>query len=766
MNGPISYYNLDDLNVPEEEKNSFEYIRQRVDWLIYTTVREKIHLQTARNLYTGRRDRDEFRYLEETFGIETPIEIKMTSLIKTRINALVGLLLDKVFTYTVGVNDVATIKIIEDDKKTELTKKLQATATRSTKQEEPLIPDGFLEDLELMLNTNFISEFEKSVQHLITYYRQSANITYKRKVKNLFKDLLITGECYYRSYVKAEGLDPIFEVKKPENIFYSINTNYEFLREGNVNHVNGVVCREFMTRSEILSKYGEMMDEDSKQALFTNSPLLAGNQLLRHGRDLSRRAFHEDEHYYNQIYGNTEDVLPVYHVEFIVNNPVEISDKEAEERRQVDRAEMEDSYGDVKEIEQVTYRQDRYEAIRIGYEIYLNVGKSKHVMRSTTDPYRCGLTYNGVMLNIREGKPASLALELKDLQDTYDILTFYRDNLIANSGVDGSRVNLAAIPKALGNNFMERVLKFLALRKQGVELIDPTEEGANLFAHYGDFTASLNGNVIEAIEAVKESIERQADIISGVNRHMYQAAEVRDAVSNVRMGQQQTSLVTKEVFELADELQVNILIDMVNAGKIAYSKGKRGTYIMGPSTVAFEIAPKYFCFTDYDIHIVNNDIENTRIASLRANIPELIQAQLLDPDILVKLSMLDSTREILHIVEANLVKKRKENNAAQQLMSENEELKKAYEEVQKTLEQLKAKENTYKDRELTLKEKESQHKMQLDAKKTELEERKTRALEEAAKQEIIKDQEVIKLEREQLHSTNVHTNAREPKNDL
>jgi hypothetical protein len=29
------------------------------------------------------------------------------------------------------------------------------------------------------------------------------------------------------------------------------------------------------------------------------------------------------------------------------------------------------------------------------------------------------------------------------------------------------------------------------LRKQGLELVDPTEDGANLFQHYGDFNASI-----------------------------------------------------------------------------------------------------------------------------------------------------------------------------------------------------------------------------------------------------------------------------------
>ena len=60
MHGPVGYYNLDDINLTEEEKNSFAYLRSRVDWIIYTNVREKEHVTTARNLYRGVRDREEY----------------------------------------------------------------------------------------------------------------------------------------------------------------------------------------------------------------------------------------------------------------------------------------------------------------------------------------------------------------------------------------------------------------------------------------------------------------------------------------------------------------------------------------------------------------------------------------------------------------------------------------------------------------------------------------------------------------------------------
>jgi hypothetical protein len=56
--------------------------------------------------------------------------------------------------------------------------------------------------------------------------------------------------------------------------------------------------------------------------------------------------------------------------------------------------------------------------------------------------------------------------------------------------------------------------KWVTLRKQGLELVDPTEDGANLFQHYG-FNASIQGDAINAVNAILESLAVQADIVSG-----------------------------------------------------------------------------------------------------------------------------------------------------------------------------------------------------------------------------------------------------------
>ena len=59
----------------------------------------------------------------------------------------------------------------------------------------------------------------------------------------------------------------------------------------------------------------------------------------------------------------------------------------------------------------------------------------------------------------------------------YDLLCFYRDNLIASSGTVGDIIDVSVLPKFLGTNLAERIQKALAWKKQGAFLIDSSQEG-------------------------------------------------------------------------------------------------------------------------------------------------------------------------------------------------------------------------------------------------------------------------------------------------
>lgn len=780
----ISNLNIEDIHISEKDKDTFNYIKKKTDFLIATLVKEDRHIKKCRDLYDGVRDPREYEYLQNTYGLETAMSLKMTPLIKTRIDVLVGLFLDELFKYQVSVNDTDTLDTIAQEKKKEKYKEvikafrsqLNSNQNNLLQNQQPVfdvVTERFIKQVEERVDKNFISEFEKVAQSLINFFEKDKTIELKQKLKQLFIDLLVTGKCFYRTSVKAIGQDPVLEVCKSENIFYNKNTNFQFISSGNKPNVTALVHRYYMTRAQVLSEWGHKMNEDDKIKLFGKSYTSNGGSTIIHSPQELEYIYSRERNGYlhNQHTYNLFDTVVVYHTEWLANNEVNIEEGDREDFQDVEKTTKKGIYKDMAysgtgTVQKVGYRLNRYESIRIDYDIYLNCGKSRFEHRSQGAPSYTTLTYNGVAYNDRNGKPYSLAWSLKDLQDLYDITIFHRDNLIANSGVNGSRINLAGIPKVLGQNFMERVMKFLALRKQGIELIDPTEPGAALFQHYGDFKAALDGNAVDALQRVIESIQQQADIASGVNRYMYQAAEQRDAVSNVKTGIKQTSLITKDLFELLYNIRENILTDMINNAQICYKKGKRGSYVVGTRSVLFEVIPKNFCFTDFNIHILNVSRDFEKIQKVMSIIPQLIDRGTLEDNVAIKTAMADSATEIIDIVESSMERKEKENDQIKKLsdqlnqsIQQNKETSQALQSYQKEIDRLKNIESQLKARELQLKEKQIDGTIKYQTDMVEL--TKTKTIEQ-----IKKDTTALQLEKEQIYAENAQGSSREVKNNI
>ena len=72
------------------KKKDDEYLIRCTDRAINELVVPKYKLQKCYNYYNGKRDAEQFRYLEENFGIGNPTSIEFTPLIRKHIDALVG----------------------------------------------------------------------------------------------------------------------------------------------------------------------------------------------------------------------------------------------------------------------------------------------------------------------------------------------------------------------------------------------------------------------------------------------------------------------------------------------------------------------------------------------------------------------------------------------------------------------------------------------------------------------------------------------------
>jgi hypothetical protein len=99
----------------DKEKLSDTYFHDLADFYIAALVRTKGHIAAARNYYSSTRDELDFQYLEDIYGMQNPIDLGFTNIIKPRVDALVGLSLLSEPDFRVAYTDADTIKAVAEE---------------------------------------------------------------------------------------------------------------------------------------------------------------------------------------------------------------------------------------------------------------------------------------------------------------------------------------------------------------------------------------------------------------------------------------------------------------------------------------------------------------------------------------------------------------------------------------------------------------------------------------------------------------------------
>ena len=106
------------------KKRNDEYLLKHIDRAINELVVPKYKLQKCYNYYNGKRDAEQFRYLEENFGIGNPTSIEFTPLIRKHIDALVGEYIGTPLLPKVSCKDKETLSKITRDKELAITQQV------------------------------------------------------------------------------------------------------------------------------------------------------------------------------------------------------------------------------------------------------------------------------------------------------------------------------------------------------------------------------------------------------------------------------------------------------------------------------------------------------------------------------------------------------------------------------------------------------------------------------------------------------------------
>lgn len=650
------------------------------DKAISELVYDKQDLQKAYNYYDGILDEDQYKFLEEEYGIGNPTSMIFVPLIKKHVDALVGEILETPILPQVSCKDSTTLSKITREKELLITqevlqflnKRLQNKIIQYIQNGNKLVDSGVqkdIEDLKEDLDVSFISQYEIAAQNVVEYILQSRKIDIRNKLRDLALDTLITGEQYYQAHPSQADNNIVVDVLDPRNTFVEMNPESNYVRDG-----DRAVIRRWMSKQDIISKYGDKLSKDDISNLddvwsylheihYTNITAIGTGQKIplssRHNRARHNMAGYPVTNEGNEY----NSLVPVYEVEWI-------------------------------QTDKKTFVQYRYKSIRIGDSIYILLGKDDTLIRTQSDPNKAYLSVNGVQYIRRSGIPYSMVLACAPLQDRYNALIFYRDNLIASSGTVGDIIDISVLPKILGNGLAERLKKWATYKKQGLALIDTSQEGrlsegmASPNTIYNGYDDTVKVQAIQAIELAIQSIENTCSSITGVFRERLNGIQQKDAVANVQVSQTNSFTITKQFSQQIDTVIEELLLDALNVGKVVYKNGLTGTLLLGDKgSRIFTALPEYFTISDYDIHIVTNSDITKQLEQLKAIVPEFVKGGIVPPDLIVEgITCRSLTDYKLKLAKA--IKKQHEENSQlgqlqQQLQQLQQELKQTQSELSK-----------------------------------------------------------------------------------
>ena len=317
----------------------------------------------------------------------------------------------------------------------------------------------------------------------------------------------------------------------------------------------------------------------------------------------------------------------------------------------------------------------KHEGVKIGEEIYICRGEVD-VIRSVSNPKECTLSINGMFFSDKNGQPFSLIVNTMAMQDKYDILQFYRDNLIASSGTIGDWIDLAHVPAVLGVELPERLQKWLAYKKNGLALFDSSQDGANIInTTFNGYDDTVKAQSIQAIQMAIDSIEANACAMTGVFPEKLGGIQERDAVSNVKVGLRYSTLLTKQYFAAMDLMFKEVNYDCLNVAKKVYKNGITGNIILGPKMVKiFTALPEHYTVTDFDIHIQDSTESFQTKQEIKGLTIELIKAGMVDTSQAINITTAKNITELKDYIEKSMASKKAENDMAMQLQQQVEQL--------------------------------------------------------------------------------------------
>ena len=159
--------------------NEDERLIKLTNRTISDLVFDKIELQKAYNIYNGKRDAEQYKYLEDNFGIGTPTSVEFTPLVRKHVDAMVGEFLGTPILPKITCKDKETITNIQREKQLKIDAQFKEFLSHHLQNNILKFITGQamddasikrqLDQLMADIEEDFISEYEVAAQNIVQY---------------------------------------------------------------------------------------------------------------------------------------------------------------------------------------------------------------------------------------------------------------------------------------------------------------------------------------------------------------------------------------------------------------------------------------------------------------------------------------------------------------------------------------------------------------------------------------------------------------------
>jgi hypothetical protein len=648
-------------NLINSEKRDTDWVKEVAKYIITTGTSEFYDEQVKDtkcwNIYHGITNNTKFKYLTDVEGFTYPAKMRNigNEIVRSKLNVLEAKQMRRQFRFRAFAMDerslqkkyenrikayLTSVKEMYEERNALLQSQIQQVQDRMNDMQEQLKVQPENAEMQqqmqqLKANMPVIQlEFNKIIrvlsrealdtqqlQEKIDYFilhseqevmQQIANAAVKSAIQtedlqehwNIgMREKITTGKPTYITYYDGRRDDIFFKQIDASSVYYNRNGNNKWIH-------NGEWCftEEYMSDSQVRSEFELTKDESEILNAFST-----GNMDMLRNYNGNSAYFDAVEEVNNQRFGGHR----VQRIWFLA--PREIfyrkSPNKYREGEYFYHLTEKDSKlkKDEKRNRIVIY--DLYHCVIIANTICINMGKQDKVFRPLDIPGLPTLPIVGRTFNNLSEKPYSLIWRVRELIELYDIVNYKKELTIVLAGVKGMIMDKSQKP----DNMSEK--KWMYYRKLGTMWIETMKKGRknppsyNQFQNYDDTI----GESIAFLDNVLIGIENMIGKVMGLTDAIQGQFVSKDPVANVKMSNEQSSLITEVLFAENDSV-FNKALELYTNLKMRYvwNKGKVLNLINKDlEEVLIQIPKGMLEGADFRFYSSNNIKEDTLIEDLR-----------------------------------------------------------------------------------------------------------------------------------------------------